>query len=104
MARRWASLACALTWVAVVWVAVLACALGLATLAAAEGAKLLEACHGGKLEVCHEMLARPRLAAGTRAAIELLLEEIDAKLKTCAAGDAAVCEQMAREHPDLPRQ
>lgn len=71
---------------------------------AAESLKLLEACHRGKLEVCQEMLARPRLAAGTRAAIELLLDEIDAKVRACADGETAVCEQMAREHPDLPRE
>ena len=71
--------------------------------AAAEGRKLLEACHRGNLHVCGEMLARPRLAAGTRAAIELYLEEIEAKRKACAAGDAALCEALLRDHPDLPR-
>ena len=72
--------------------------------AVAEGQKLLEACHRGRLEICHEMLARPRLAAGTRAAIELYLEEIEPKRRACAAGDAAVCAMLAREHPDLPRR
>ncbi len=85
------------------WATAFACSFGSGPVVAAEPAKLLEACHRGKLEVCHEMLARPRLAAGTRAAIELYLDEIDAKRKSCAGGDAAVCEQMAREHPELPR-
>lgn len=70
----------------------------------AEGHKLLETCHRGKLEVCHEMLARPRLAAGTRAAIELFLDEIETKQQACASGDAVACEAIAREHPDLPQR
>ena len=69
-----------------------------------QGHKLLEACHRGKLEVCHEMLARPRLAAGTRAAIELFLDEIDVQQKACASGDAIVCQSLERENPDLPKR
>ena len=82
--------------------AAFACAFGIATATAAERGKLLEACHRGRLEVCHEMLARPRLAAGTRAAIELHLDEIDVKRRACADGDTKVCDDLAREHPDLP--
>ena len=83
-------------------IGLLAWLLALAVPAVAEP-KLLAACHRGKLYVCAEMLARPRLAAGIRAAIELYLEEIEAKRKACAAGDTAVCETLRREHPDLPK-
>ena len=83
------------------WVAMLCLALFLGP-ALAEGHKLLAACHRGNLYVCHEMLARPRLAAGTRAAIELFLDEIRAARQACAAGDATACENLDREHPDLP--
>ena len=76
----------------------------LAAPAAAEGRKLLEACHRGNLHVCAEMLARPRLAAGTRAALELHLEEIGAKSKACAAGDTVACETLLRDHPELPKR
>ena len=82
-------------------------ALGLAPCAmpaSAQAHKLLEACHRGKLEVCHEMLARPRLAAGTRAAIELFLDEIDVQQKACASGDAIACQSLERENPDLPKR
>ena len=69
--------------------------------AQAEGRKLLEACHRGSLHVCTEMLARPRLAAGTRAAIELFLEDVAGKRLSCDAGDANICDALRRDHPDL---
>lgn len=71
---------------------------------AAEGRKQLEACSRGNLQVCSGILARPRLAAGTRAAIEFYMEEIALQQTACAVGDGRACEKLERDYPDLPRR
>ena len=78
--------------------------LTLAPPAEAEGAKQLEACSRGNLSLCSAILARPRLAAGTRAAIEFYLEEVALQQAACTSGDARACETLKRDYPDLPNR
>jgi len=52
--------------------------------------------------VCFAVLARPRLDAGRRAAIELHLAEIDKLAVACNGGGKAACAELANRYPDLP--
>ena len=69
--------------------------------AVAQGQQL-EACARGNIPVCRAILARPRLDAGRRAAIEFLLTEIEGLVFACGAGDGDACNRLTREHPELP--
>ena len=69
--------------------------------AAAQG-QLLDACSRGNVQVCFTLLARPRLDAGRRAAIEFHLAELEQALVACTGGDAAICAALAQRYPDLP--
>ncbi|MDX2155084.1 MAG: hypothetical protein SFW09_01130 [Hyphomicrobiaceae bacterium] len=64
--------------------------------------KFLAACSRGNLEACYKLLARPRLDAGRRAAIEFHLAELEALIAACAKADAAACATLTDKHPDLP--
>lgn len=79
-----------------------ACALILAgQFPSAAHAQKLEACARGKVEACFELLARPRLDPGRRAAIELHLAELETRVVACSAGDPVACATLEREQPDL---
>lgn len=71
------------------------------TPATAQG-QLLAACSRGKIEVCFALLARPRLDAGRRAAIEFHLAELEKLIVACTGGDAAVCDAIKDRYPELP--
>lgn len=72
-------------------------------LSAHAAGRQLEACARGRLEVCFELLRRPRLEPGRRAAIEFLLSQIEAGVAGCRAGVLADCAELRRLHPDLPQ-
>ena len=72
-----------------------------ATPAAAQG-RLLEACSRGNLQVCSQLLNRPRLDPGRREAIQLHLAELEKLIVACTSGDDAACTTLATQHPDLP--
>ncbi|HEX4894399.1 MAG TPA: hypothetical protein VFV47_14030 [Hyphomicrobiaceae bacterium] len=69
--------------------------------AAAQG-RLLEACSRGNLQVCSQLLNRPRLEPGRREAIQLHLAELEKLIVACTNGDDAACATLAARHPDLP--
>lgn len=74
----------------------------LGSLSAAAQGQRLEACSRGNVQVCHELLARPRLDAGRRAAIEFHLAELERLLGVCLAGDAQACSNLLDNYPELP--
>ena len=79
-----------------------ACALMLSgQLFASADAQKIDACARGKVEACFELLARPRLDPGRRAAIELHLAELEKRIVGCSKGDAVACATLEREQPDL---
>ncbi len=93
-------LGCAMVWVAVA-VPLVAVQPAAAQPAAAQGQRL-DACSRGHLQVCFELLQRPRLDAGRRAAIEFHLAEVEKAVLACTAGDATACATLADRYPDLP--
>lgn len=83
----------------------IALGLGLLALSARPAdAQKLEACSRGELTVCFELLNRPRLDPGRRAAIEFHLSEIQVMGEACARGSAADCAMLAERYPKLPPQ
>lgn len=65
-------------------------------------AQQLEACSLGDVQVCFALLARPRLDAGRRAAIEFHLAELEKLVVACRGGDQSACATLLEKHPRLP--
>lgn len=62
------------------------------------------ACSRGALALCETALRRPRLAPGTRAAIEQHLSELRVAIGACEAGTPTACRQLLERYPELPRE